>query len=1186
MRPDQSQEVIAWDATTGLPTDEKFFDAGNSSPRKEVVFTNNGSFPASAVTYLDGARVGELDTSFDSYSNLTNATKIDWARDPSGATRSITTMTYCCGSSYAAQNIVSLVMDAKTTNGAGTEVAETFSRYDANSPVASGISQNHDPRYSTSFTTRGNISSTMRVLGYLGNSPRGIETDFWYDDAGNLVSYQPPWSNSQRAMTYGACNGAYPTSMPVAGGSETVSYECARGGETAATDPNNDTASFGFDAFGRTSGGTAPDGGAATVNYPSPNMIESAIKIDSSTSLNRWTVTDGYGRPIFSQTAAPSGCDTVETVYDAEGRVARTSAPYNTTCATPSGATSFTSTTFDGLSRPITIKSPEGSTTTYIYSQNAVKIMDPAGVSRVIQTDGLGNLWKVCEVSAQAGSGSCGTAIAASGFLTQYSFDAAGRMTTVQQGSQTRTFAYDWAGRLTAETNPESGTTTFQYDSASDPTCPAGASSAGGKLVLKVDATGAKTCLTWDQWGRLAAKSFSDGTFYSYTYDGSATTHSLGRLASAYSQGGGGIRWTSLQYTYDPAGRPATVMENPAGLNGGGWTTTYTYNYLGEPTLIASPSTLRTLRYTYDIKGRPTALQDNGNSFSFISGRSYNSADQLTTQQFVPSAGMLVEDVSYNSDLQPWQFDLLGYGSNDTKLQYQWGASIDGSGNVTSGDDNGTLRKLLFPNTTAWSVTYSHDDLGRVSAANSGDSLINVSENYDQYGNRNSQSGTLNESFPADPATNRVTGFGFDAAGRLTSGDWGAAGQRALQWFASGSLQSYVDPSTTVVFMYDPFGRRIEAATSGGPTEYFFYGANDGGHALAVWNTSTGWRTNFLVGGEVLGHILQNGDVEMYATDPNGSTIEYMRDGTLQTPRYYPFGEEEQASPSEYPWTNQRRDGNGLDVFWYRTYASNLARWLSPDPAGPSAADPADPQTWNAYGYLAGHPLADNDVDGRGPTHTNPYSPRGANYNNQAYYANLWEARGCSLDNAMVDCRMLQGEIEGGNAGWDLNCISSQWAAIYGGRPAGAGDGGLSCLTFTQTFAVVPVSAQALFQILQQASAQQLLLAQANAWLQLKWWQQLLSPVHDFSDPRPDCATVSAKAIGENLAADLGAGPPPGADAGAALAAAASAERNRAAGYAMTKLLVVPLRSATYRGVMATADALEVGSAGFAFAPL
>lgn len=41
-------------------------------------------------------------------------------------------------------------------------------------------------------------------------------------------------------------------------------------------------------------------------------------------------------------------------------------------------------------------------------------------------------------------------------------------------------------------------------------------------------------------------------------------------------------------------------------------------------------------------------------------------------------------------------------------------------------------------------------------------------------------------------------------------------------------------------------------------------------------------------------------------------------------------------------------------------------RWLSPDPAGLSAANPANPQTWNRYAYVGGNPLSFADPSGLG----------------------------------------------------------------------------------------------------------------------------------------------------------------------------------------------------------------------------
>jgi RHS repeat-associated protein len=41
--------------------------------------------------------------------------------------------------------------------------------------------------------------------------------------------------------------------------------------------------------------------------------------------------------------------------------------------------------------------------------------------------------------------------------------------------------------------------------------------------------------------------------------------------------------------------------------------------------------------------------------------------------------------------------------------------------------------------------------------------------------------------------------------------------------------------------------------------------------------------------------------------------------------------------------------------FLYREHSPVQGRWLSPDPAGMAAANPADPQTWNRYAYVEGY---------------------------------------------------------------------------------------------------------------------------------------------------------------------------------------------------------------------------------------
>ena len=77
---------------------------------------------------------------------------------------------------------------------------------------------------------------------------------------------------------------------------------------------------------------------------------------------------------------------------------------------------------------------------------------------------------------------------------------------------------------------------------------------------------------------------------------------------------------------------------------------------------------------------------------------------------------------------------------------------------------------------------------------------------------------------------------------------------------------------------------------------------------------------------------------------------------------YAPFGEPYAGSGTQdLSFTGQNQDtaastvpggAGGLYDFLYREHTPVQGRWLSPDPAGLSAANPSDPQTWNRYAYV------------------------------------------------------------------------------------------------------------------------------------------------------------------------------------------------------------------------------------------
>src|SRR6185312_17018587 len=110
-------------------------------------------------------------------------------------------------------------------------------------------------------------------------------------------------------------------------------------------------------------------------------------------------------------------------------------------------------------------------------------------------------------------------------------------LTHVTQGGQTRSFTYDGLQRLLSSTQPESGTTSYQYDADSD-------------LTWRKDARGEQTCYQYDSLNRLQKKVYYSGSIpdaqggncdgvpasslllptVAYTYDSSTVPYSIGRL--------------------------------------------------------------------------------------------------------------------------------------------------------------------------------------------------------------------------------------------------------------------------------------------------------------------------------------------------------------------------------------------------------------------------------------------------------------------------------------------------------------------------------------------------------------------------------------------------------------------------------------------------------------------------------
>ena len=333
----------------------------------------------------------------------------------------------------------------------------------------------------------------------------------------------------------------------------------------------------------------------------------------TQTGPNGYTKTtlDGLGRAIKVERGPNSGTiqSETDTVYapcacSPLAKLQKTSQPY-----VPGGTPVWTTYTYDGIGRTLTLQQPDGaSTTTYSY---------------------LGNLTTVLEPDPASGTG--GT------LTTSYAYDWMNHLatSTMTRGSttQTRTFVYNDAGLLTSATNPENGTVTYTYN-------------ADNTLARKVDAVGNATAYTYDSLKRIATVSTDNGyKVATYWYDTNPldptfSSNTTGRLAAvqygflwgATSPGDPmGDSYTEM-YSYHAAGgvtaKRFQITRTEYDPDSGAWVpgsanldVGYTYDTVGRQTSISipggassmSPTSPAPITYTtgFDSMGRLNSLTDN-----------------------------------------------------------------------------------------------------------------------------------------------------------------------------------------------------------------------------------------------------------------------------------------------------------------------------------------------------------------------------------------------------------------------------------------------------------------------------------------------------------------------------------------------------------------------------------------------
>ena len=994
-----SETVYEVPGQNNAPTDPGYFAALNARQTKTYHYV-----PVSAATAP----------------TATLATAIGWFTNATPATMSETDYLY--DANYLARNINGLAIETRIRDAAGNLKAKAQISYDeatyalASSgamPTAaanSWIDLTQSSQLGANLGSKRGLPTTVKSYSDITVDPNlYIETHSFYDQYGNARKMKDGRGN-ETEMQYDAANAfAYPTktisAIPGGNGSTTafetnVAYDYNTGLPVSTVDANNlETRMEYNDALLRPTKvqqyfGGLPIGAASETIYgagtsAATRYVKTRAQIDETKWKEGYAWYDGLGRGIKTQSVDSRGDVFVKTIYDAVGRVSKTSNPYRG-ANTADSQLEWTEVQYDAAGRAYQTITPDGAAVQTAYSLattgdtigTAVTVTDQALKQRRSITNALGQLKRVDEPTDADGLG----LINSPKQPTYYAYNPLSNLTTVQQSgtnavqcgtnvqscSQTRSFVYDSLSRLKSATNPESGQIQYQYDN-------------NGNLTLKTDARGVQTTYGYDALNRVTQRNYANEPGgqtatppVSYFYDN--LPNAKGKLTKVSSS----ISTTEYQ-AFDSLGRVTGSRQTTDGATYG-VPQTYVYNLSGALIEEQYPSG-RIVKNVLDAQGDLAIVQSKKNAasgyFNYAKNFTYTAAGAVSSMQLGNGRW---ESTVFNERLQPTQIALgsTQFAPNSTtqfnadllKLNFAYGTTAN-NGNVlsqtitTPSETHGTT---TYPAFVATQI-YSYDSLNRLKSAEETSPTQpgwKQTYLYDRFGNRNFDTGSdangiKTTTLPLgcatavcnpqiDPATNKLIGYAFDNAGNTKTD---ANGRQFI--YDSENKQIVVKESNNTPvgeYYYDGDGKRVKKIgyTNGQPSETTIFVYDVGGKLVAEYANqiaTTTAQVSYLTS-DHLGSPRIN-------TDQNGAVI--------ARHDYQPFGEEV-ARPSyggdavRKQFTAYERDNETeLDFAQARYYSSKLGRFYSVDPENAGASE-NDPQSWNGYAYGRNNPVLYSDPDG------------------------------------------------------------------------------------------------------------------------------------------------------------------------------------------------------------------------------